>query len=355
MNNQAVLLRNSLEILSSIKGRSWHSNAKLFQQLQGIGQVGARALFNAGIRSIETLRTTDDSRIEVLLKRNPPFGRTLKNVINDQFPKIDLDCSLERENNAARLNIRINPIVQKHFMNVHVHLLVISYKSESSGKIILYNQFPLSIIENSPLIRSLEVSTEENSFSCSLMYEDYSGLNQNICFDIQKSPEIRKTDEDCSSNEFDISLSDIENEECAQQSTNNTSKYSETIIKDVMIPPSPISTSGSHNTQSRCKHICKDKLLCAHLCCKAGQLKRQLSSPPSTSSPSSTHKHPQSPAKKPVSFLAGARRSLTNAREYLQKYQPINITNLSKSVKLIPVKKMNETEDLYDEIELVLR
>ena len=364
VNNQAILLRNALELISSLKGRSWHSNAKFFQQLQGIGQVSARSLFNAGIRSIDALRDTEDCRIEILLKRNPPFGRNLKRQINEQFPKIDLDCGLNLLG-SKKLNVRL------HCSNTetevtYVHLLVIVYKSESSGTILLYNQIPLSIL---PLTQSIDIPTNENykSFSCSLMYEEYSGLNQNICFDIQSSnkeestlPESDKRVEyEHELDDFDLSDIDLEdiNEEIQygipkvitplkteiikNASTNSFSNCNTSnVVPSYFVPLSP----SSSFTPSRCKHTCKDKFNCAHLCCKAGQLKRPQSHLSVATSPSPLKKQP-------VTFLAGARRSLTNAREYLQKYQPIN-TGTVKAVKSIPSIK---TDDLYDEIELVLR
>ena len=366
VNNQAILLRNALELISSLKGRSWHSNAKLFQQLQGIGHISARALFNAGIRSIDALRDTEDCRIEVLLKRNPPFGRNLKRQINERFPKIDFDCEL----NSNNLNIRLRNSDTETEIEVHyVHLLVIAYKSESSGTILLYNTIPLSIL---PLTRLIDIPLNEHykSFSCSLMYEEYSGLNQNICFDIQSNKEESKLQESHELDEFELSDIDLEdiNEEngqltssfipkvitplkkkiiqdtfttsSANSSTSTNTTNTSRIYPNYFVPVSP----SSSLTPSRCKHTCKDKFTCAHLCCKAGQLKRPQSHISVTP--------PSPPKRKSVTFLAGARRSLTNAREYLQKYQPIN-TGTVKTVKLIP--SVDDTNELYDEIELVLR
>ena len=337
MNNQAILLRNSLELISSLKGRSWHSNAKLFQQINGIGQVSAKALFNAGIRSIEDLRKTDDSRIEILLKRNPPFGWNLKRSIDEQFPKIDLDCNLLSENNTGKLNVTMN---NTNHHKVHVYLLVIAYNSQSIGKILFFNQLP-----NCQFKRFFEISTEnETSLSCSLMYEDYSGLNQNICFDIKKAD--NRIDE---IDELDLSISDIELEQVkVTDKQRESDKQIHSDIKNAYIPPSPISATGSLSTPSRCKHTCKDKLSCAHLCCKAGQLKRPSDQLPTSST--------LTPKKKPTTFLAGAKRSLANAREYLRKYQPVNI-GTTKPIALIPTTtaKLNQTNDIYDEIEIVLR
>lgn len=338
-------MRNSLELFSSLKGGSWHSNAKIFQQLKGLGQISSRAIYLAGIRSIEELRQTDDSKIEILLKRNPPFGRNLKRSIDEKFPKIHFDCSLDEfEVDSKKLNVTIK--TENNFKCLHqdhLHLLVIAYKSESSGRILFHHQFnSISIFKNT-FTHSIDISNKEKdtSFSCSLMFEGYSGLNQNICFNVKQKFENTINNLD----EFDISLSDIEQEVSKKELNNSTKLPTNIQTNPVNIPPSPLSTTY---TPPRCKHTCKDKLSCAHICCKAGQLKRPPAADPLIDS--------KPPTKKSSTSLAGSKRSLTNLREYLQKYQPVNLRNPSNTLKLIPViTDLNETDELYDEIELVLR
>ena len=128
------------------------------------------------------------------------------------------------------------------------------------------------------------------------------------------------------------------------------------------IPPlSPLSTSTTQNQypdaplkKSKCKHICKDKFHCAHICCKFGLLTN-------TSSVENNNTNTLAPISKSKSnILSNKKMSLSNAREYLRKYQPVPLDNPNNLIRLQPkqvIESMDSgcTVSLYDEIELVLR
>lgn len=335
----ALLLRNALELLSSLRGRSWHSNSKLLQQVTGIGQVGSKALYNCGVSSIYDLRCCEESRLEVLLKRNPPFGHNLKKVLRTQFPSVTFDCNLK--NDLIRLTIKSTDNAFESQWKPLVHVLVLAYTSQTSCRILLYDQIPLHAL---PLNRTIQISKcKEQSFSCSLMFEDWAGLNQNICLDIEKQLETVQKRKD----EFDIS-SDIDLNMIEEYETKDSLR--DVKVKEItcadLHPPSPVSSMSTKTLNpTKCKHPCKDKLNCAHVCCKSGLLsKRRLSG--------NMTEITEPAAKKSATFLAGTRRSLSNAREYLRQYQPVDIKAQSVS-SLLPAVQV--TNDLYEEIEFVLR
>lgn len=334
-----LLLRNALELLSSLRGRSWHSNHKLLQQVSGIGQVGSKTLFCAGLRSINDLKSCDASRLEILLKRNPPFGHKLKKLLESEFPSVKFECNFDDE--SIKMSLRCDKFESEK--NPLVHLLVLAYTSETSCRILLYEQFPLHLL---PLNRLLNVSNcQEKSFSCSLMFEDWAGLNQNICFDVaNKEAEVKKDEFDLSS-EIDFNLIEEVEQKTADLNVTPNLKNLQDISMDN--PPSPISTKSLDSP--KCKHPCKDKFNCAHVCCKVGLLVKR----PSSQLESSDSVQQQA---KRSNFLSSTRRSLTNAREYLRKYQPIDMKNSiigADGGNLIPIR--DSEVDLCDEIEFVLR
>jgi ATP-dependent DNA helicase HFM1/MER3 len=359
--SHGLLLRNSLEFLSSLKGRSWHSNSNLLQQIPGIGQVGSNSLFNAGIRSIDAIRSADDSRLEILLKRNPPFGRNIKKSINESFPSVNFNCELK--NRIIKMSLSLKSKISTSticFQGKYAHLLVIAYTNSSTCRTLLYDQIPLNILDKTVLNRTVNIEncTIESSFSCSFMFEDWSGLNQNICFDIENLKldvketvaDLKETLNISSVSEIDLpSDFDFEDNLHFDSSVTLSSRHKD---PHPNIPLSPLSTKSQTPskpipiiTNSSCKHNCKDKFNCAHVCCKAGLLKRPAEialTPP-----------PQS-LKKKSSFLSGAKRSLSNAREYLRKYQPVNITSGQSIISNLQPCTQDKS-DLYDEIEIALR
>lgn len=82
----SVALLNALLIRRSLRAQAWDDGPLHMRQLEGIGVVTVRKLVNAGIRSIEELEYTDAHRIEMILKRNPPFGLQLLEKVK-LFPK----------------------------------------------------------------------------------------------------------------------------------------------------------------------------------------------------------------------------------------------------------------------------
>lgn len=354
-----LFLRNALEFLSSLIGRSWHSNSKLLQQISGIGQVGANSLFNAGIRSIDAIRSADDSRLEILLKRNPPFGRNVKKIVSESFPLMNFECELK--DRIMKITLKSTELQKSCFQGKQVHLLVVAYKNPSTCRTLHYDQIPLSIFDGKkPLNRTVNIKNcTELSYSCSLMFEDWSGLNQNICFEIEPSKEDKDEEEVKGTDPKQVPASVSPTKAASDidflSDFDFDFDYSETLSSrhkepHPNIPLSPISTKSQISSKQKqnnklnsgsCKHTCKDKFNCAHVCCKAGLLKR----------PAETALQSQTP-KKP-SFLSGAKRSLTNAREYLRKYQPINIQN---GVNIISnLQPTVDESDLFDEIEIALR
>ena len=84
-----------IELLMILKCGCWPTGISCLQrQINGLGHAYSRALADHGINSIEKLRVTDPRRIEVLLKRQTPFGNQILNQLNS-FPQIvkeESDC-----------------------------------------------------------------------------------------------------------------------------------------------------------------------------------------------------------------------------------------------------------------------
>jgi ATP-dependent DNA helicase HFM1/MER3 len=89
----AVGVRNALELARSFGARVWDNSALQMKQIEQIGIVAVRKLANAGINSIEALESTEASRIDMILSKNPPFGAKLLARLED-FPKLRVSVKL---------------------------------------------------------------------------------------------------------------------------------------------------------------------------------------------------------------------------------------------------------------------
>lgn len=83
----STAIRNALMLVCSLGARVWDDSPLHLQQIAGLGAAGVKRLIGADIRSIENLESTEPSRIETVLSRNPPFGQILVKRAKE-FPKL---------------------------------------------------------------------------------------------------------------------------------------------------------------------------------------------------------------------------------------------------------------------------
>lgn len=97
--NDAISIRNALELRRSIAAKCWENRPTVLKQLNGIGDGSLKTLLSAGINSLEKLGQTDPRELERIFKRNPPFGN---NVLKDlaTLPKLSLKVALDRCNRS---------------------------------------------------------------------------------------------------------------------------------------------------------------------------------------------------------------------------------------------------------------
>lgn len=89
----SVSLRNALFMCRSIGARCWDDWSLVLRQLEKIGPAGVLKLVNAGIDSIEALEHTEPHRIEMALRRNPPFGLQVVDAAR-AFPKLRVSVNV---------------------------------------------------------------------------------------------------------------------------------------------------------------------------------------------------------------------------------------------------------------------
>ncbi|KAL9131211.1 MAG: hypothetical protein Q9217_000813 [Psora testacea] len=89
----AVAVRNALELARSLAARVWDNSPFQMKQIPQIGAVAIRKLANGGITTIEALEAAEPHRIESLLSKNPPFGSKILTSLQ-AFPKLRVAVKL---------------------------------------------------------------------------------------------------------------------------------------------------------------------------------------------------------------------------------------------------------------------
>jgi ATP-dependent DNA helicase HFM1/MER3 len=89
----SMATRNSLMVLRSVSAMGWDDGPMQMRQIENIGIASVRKLAGAGITSIEILEETDPHKIELVLKKAPPYGRKLLDQLK-AFPKLRVSIQM---------------------------------------------------------------------------------------------------------------------------------------------------------------------------------------------------------------------------------------------------------------------
>ena len=175
----AVGLRCALELLASVSGRAFCDDPKNLQQIDGLGPVYARKLSAAGVQNISDLMTNEESRLEVLCGRNPPFGHQILSFAAEHFPILELNVSLT--DSQIICNVSITGKVST------THLIVISGMDSSST--ILHHEI---FSKQTKLTRQVKLNSDDsiNYYACSLICTTCAGVNRHYTF---TKPSAKKT------------------------------------------------------------------------------------------------------------------------------------------------------------------
>lgn len=117
-----------------------------------------KLLSDKGIQSIDDVKSSDPARLEVILNRNPPFGRRLV-LQAKSFPEFSLSVSIDSEevlSDAVRANISVEvsitltdppPVLKKSYSTYAVSVLLIT----SDGEWIAFKRFKANKLLQRPV------------------------------------------------------------------------------------------------------------------------------------------------------------------------------------------------------------
>ncbi|CAK96784.1 uncharacterized protein An08g10390, partial [Aspergillus niger] len=112
----SITLRNALELARSFGAKVWDDSPLQMKQIEQIGVVAVRKLASSGITSIETLEACEPHQIDMILSRNPPFGRKLLERLMD-FPKLRVSVKMIGKGSKTGTGVQINIRSEVAFMN----------------------------------------------------------------------------------------------------------------------------------------------------------------------------------------------------------------------------------------------
>lgn len=181
----SVSTRSALELGRSLAARVWDNTASQLRQLEGLGEVSVRKLASASINSIDALLNTEPSRIELVLGKNPPFGRDLLKKL-ESFPNLRV-CVKETGRDLKRgTGATIKLVAEIGFLNdapplvhkrrdIYVCLLV----ETSDGTLIDFRRFSAkNLHKGQEVFLSAVLTKPTNNINCYVMCDEIAGTSK---------------------------------------------------------------------------------------------------------------------------------------------------------------------------------
>lgn len=178
----AVTVRNALELARSLAARVWDNSPHQMKQLPGIGLVAIRKLAMGGINSIEALEAAEPHRLELLMSKNPPYGQKLLASTKD-FPKLRVSVKLMGKDVKPKQPIKAKIKAECGFLNerpptifhrrpIYVCLLV----ERSDGLLIDFRRMNASKLTNGQdILLSAELTNHTQHITAYVMCDELAG------------------------------------------------------------------------------------------------------------------------------------------------------------------------------------
>ncbi|ODV61507.1 DNA helicase [Ascoidea rubescens DSM 1968] len=309
-------LLNTLKLWRCVTGKCWEDSPMVLRQLEGIGLAYVRKFVNHDVLSFKNLIKLDSTTIEYFLRMKPGSGNKILKDVNS-IPKLFLKAKLRThiiDSDCQSIGIGFTVTIGSHNYQKsstwHKKLLILNIVSEvTDGMLIDFRRIHASKLETPKsfdLMAKLTCKAQIVRIHC--YCEEIAGVGKTIELNLDeipsfkfsslkkssfKSREPKTIKKDISmmnhtideylykkadnndqfpSDDFDDDdddLNDLLSSACVKK-VKNTKEKNEVKIglesEDLKFYEYNVRSDGKYE----CKHLCKDKTNCRHICCKEG-------------------------------------------------------------------------------------
>ncbi|XP_056599610.1 probable ATP-dependent DNA helicase HFM1 isoform X2 [Triplophysa dalaica] len=271
---------NSLILAKCFRAKLWENSPYVSKQLEKIGQSFATAMVNAGLTTFSKIEETSPRELELIVNRHPPFGNQIKEAVS-KLPKYEVNLEqIQRYNVSAEIVVTVNSknfkeMAAKQTAPDHHHVTLIIGDCDNN---VVFQQKIMDavLLKSGKWSKRIEVAriSKGEEINIHLISSEYVGL------DIQKK---------CST--FFLGEKSFGTEsQVIQSPTWRMQRVLKPFIENPVLTTrtnkvhSPIqqqqqqqhdqSSDRDQPTQDtlkrQCNHLCRNKELCGHDCCKVG-------------------------------------------------------------------------------------
>lgn len=328
---------NALIMSKCFRAKLWENSPYVSRQLEKIGQSLSTAMVNAGLTTFSRIENTNAREIELILNRHPPFGNQIRESVL-HLPKYEV--TIEQLPRYSPTTAEV--IVMVHLKNQaqlqskrtapgqHYTSLIIG---DSDNNIVYLQKLSDSVLLKCGLwSKRVEVTraSKGQEISVNLISSEYVGLDVQHKFSVYYS---RAAGIVFNPNNTPQTAVKQEQQEC--------NKYGSCAAEPDL------------KNNRECNHLCKNKDLCAHDCCKKGVIvsKKRPANPEFSSYLRDLKSRSDTLVQTPVKRLKMKMESKESAHKKMQEfaYQPkekLPVVSKYKGSYEVPLRPYIETVDL---------
>ncbi|XP_051719520.1 probable ATP-dependent DNA helicase HFM1 isoform X1 [Ctenopharyngodon idella] len=269
---------NSLILAKCFRAKLWENSPYISRQLERIGLTLATAMVNAGLTTFSKIEQKSPRELELILNRHPPFGNQIKEAVS-KLPKYEVSLeqiprySLSTAEIVVTVNLQnFKELASKRTGPDHHYVTLIIGDCDNN---VVFQQKIMDtlLLRSGSWSKRIEVTRapKGEELRIHLISSEYVGLDVQQEYSAYYSGAKMFGAESCISERPTWRVQRILDTAKRQgpMSTTPSSSNTDILFMDQVAP---------NTVKRQCNHLCKNKELCGHECCKVGVTKRAQSS-----------------------------------------------------------------------------
>ncbi|EDO15624.1 hypothetical protein Kpol_489p5 [Vanderwaltozyma polyspora DSM 70294] len=290
-----ISLKNSLFLLRCITGSCWEDSPMVLRQLKNVGLIAVRKFVNHGVSTLDDVLDLNESQVGYYLNINPTQSlKILKDV--EGIPKLEINVKAEKfdfKDGKILVFLRIEIVTQYVMTRWHGQSLTIDVQIlKDSGEFVDFRRIKLMQLKVAKSYRiSTFIKSQDDSIKFIMNCQEIAGIGKEYIFNENDIPRgvfhdhrfnskfnksrncarstIEEIERDIFSSSDDSLVSYLNENKSNINNSSVVAAKNETVtlhgIEDIY-ERRKIKFNGNYE----CNHVCKDKLVCRHLCCREG-------------------------------------------------------------------------------------
>ncbi|XP_055059840.2 probable ATP-dependent DNA helicase HFM1 isoform X1 [Misgurnus anguillicaudatus] len=272
---------NSLILAKCFRAKLWENSPYVSKQLDKIGQSLATAMVNAGLTTFSKIEQISPRELELIVNRHPPFGNQIKDAVS-KLPKYEVALEQIQRYSVSTAEIAVTVNLQnfreltlKHTAPDHHYVTLIIGDCDNN---VIFQQKIMDalLLKTGSWSKKIEVrrSSKGEEISINLISSEYVGLDIQKTYSTFFSVEKRFVAESQIEESPRWRMQRVvkpfrENPELTNEMSSDRvqtprqqqQQYAQFLDRDQTSPDT---------VKRQCNHLCRNKELCGHDCCKVG-------------------------------------------------------------------------------------